>query len=97
MIRASGPNTMLSFKLAWALAPTASLTSIIMVRSYRSYKYDEVLTILQFAARWNGNIVGQSGGAVTDAQLASLWSQIATKYASQSKVIFGVMNEPHDL
>jgi endoglucanase len=46
-------------------------------------------------ARWNGQIVGQGGP--TNAQLASLWTQLATKYASQSKIIFGVMNEPHDL
>ncbi|KAG8981654.1 Endoglucanase EG-II [Tulasnella sp. JGI-2019a] len=48
-------------------------------------------------ARWNGNIIGQSSGAVTNGNLANLWSQIAAKYASQSKIIFGVMNEPHDV
>ncbi|KAG8973465.1 Endoglucanase EG-II [Tulasnella sp. 425] len=48
-------------------------------------------------ARWNGNIIDQSAGAVTTAQFVSLWTQIATKYASQSKVVFGVMNEPHDV
>jgi endoglucanase len=46
-------------------------------------------------ARWNGNIIGQGGP--TNAQFASLWSQLATKYASTSKVAFGLMNEPHDL
>ncbi|KAK5128940.1 hypothetical protein LTR85_000273 [Meristemomyces frigidus] len=46
-------------------------------------------------ARWNGDIIGQGGP--TNAQFASLWSQIATKYASNSKVAFGVMNEPHDV
>ncbi|KAG8952224.1 hypothetical protein FRC04_004931 [Tulasnella sp. 424] len=48
-------------------------------------------------ARWNGNIINQSGGAVTNAQFVSVWTQIATKYASQSKVVFGIMNEPHDV
>ncbi|KAG8860317.1 Endoglucanase EG-II [Tulasnella sp. 330] len=48
-------------------------------------------------ARWNGNIVGQSNGAVTNGNLVNLWTQLATKYASQSKIIFGVMNEPHDV
>lgn len=43
-------------------------------------------------ARWNGDIIGQGGP--TNAQFASLWSQIATKYASNSKVAFGIMNEP---
>lgn len=46
-------------------------------------------------ARWNGGIIGQGGP--TNAQFTSLWTQLATKYKSQSKVIFGVMNEPHDL
>ena len=46
-------------------------------------------------ARWNGGIIGQGGP--TNAQFANLWSQIATKYASQSRVVFGIMNEPHDI
>lgn len=48
-------------------------------------------------ARWNGNIVGQSNGAVTNAHLESLWQQLATHYKDESKMVFGVMNEPHDL
>ncbi|MCJ1294941.1 hypothetical protein MMC34_006501 [Xylographa carneopallida] len=46
-------------------------------------------------ARWNGAIIGQGGP--TNDQFASLWSQLATKYASESKIVFGLMNEPHDL
>ncbi|PPQ93766.1 hypothetical protein CVT25_008146 [Psilocybe cyanescens] len=46
-------------------------------------------------ARFNGQIVGQ-GGPSNDV-FASLWSNIASKYASNSKVIFGIMNEPHDV
>lgn len=46
-------------------------------------------------ARWNGAIVGQ-GGPSND-QLANIWSQLASKYASRSQIIFGVMNEPHDV
>ena len=46
-------------------------------------------------ARWNGGIVGQGGP--TDAQLASVWEQLAKKYSSNAKVIFGLMNEPHDI
>jgi endoglucanase len=46
-------------------------------------------------ARWNGGIIGQGGP--TNAQFASLWSQIAAKYANNPKIAFGVMNEPHDL
>ncbi|KAH8687095.1 glycoside hydrolase superfamily [Tricladium varicosporioides] len=46
-------------------------------------------------ARFNNKIIGQGGP--TDAEFANLWSQIATKYAKESNVIFGLMNEPHDI
>ncbi|KLO20744.1 glycoside hydrolase [Schizopora paradoxa] len=46
-------------------------------------------------ARWNGQIIGQGGP--TNDQFANFWSQVATKFASQSRIIFGVMNEPHDI
>ena len=46
-------------------------------------------------ARWNGGIIGQGGP--TNAQFANLWGEIASKYASQPKVVFGIMNEPHDI
>lgn len=46
-------------------------------------------------ARFNGAIIGQGGP--TNSVFAALWSSLATKYASQSRVIFGIMNEPHDL
>lgn len=47
-------------------------------------------------ARWNGNIIGQSSGGPTDADFAQLWQALATHYASDAGVIFGLMNEPHD-
>ncbi|KAH8889182.1 cellulase-domain-containing protein [Thozetella sp. PMI_491] len=46
-------------------------------------------------ARWNGQIIGQGGP--TNAQFADLWSQVAKKYASQPRIWFSLMNEPHDL
>ncbi|EKM56584.1 glycoside hydrolase family 5 protein [Phanerochaete carnosa HHB-10118-sp] len=46
-------------------------------------------------ARWNGEIIGQ-GGPSNDI-FASLWSNIASKYADNDQIIFGVMNEPHDI
>ncbi|MCJ1472029.1 hypothetical protein MMC13_000674 [Lambiella insularis] len=46
-------------------------------------------------ARWYNGTVGQSG--VTNADLTSVWTQLAAKYASQPDIIFGTMNEPHDL
>lgn len=46
-------------------------------------------------ARWNKQIIGQGGP--TNAQFVSLWTQLATKYKSESKIAFGVMNEPHEV
>jgi endoglucanase len=46
-------------------------------------------------ARWNGGVIGQGGPS--NAEYASLWSQLATHYKDNSKIIFGIMNEPHDL
>ncbi|EIN08978.1 endoglucanase [Punctularia strigosozonata HHB-11173 SS5] len=46
-------------------------------------------------ARWNGEIIGQGGPS--DDMFASIWASIAAKYADNSKIIFGVMNEPHDV
>jgi endoglucanase len=46
-------------------------------------------------ARWNGGIIGQGGP--TNDQFVSVWRQLATKYASQSRIWFGIMNEPHDV
>jgi endoglucanase len=46
-------------------------------------------------ARWNGKIIGQGGP--TNDQFVNLWTQIATKYKSQSMIAFGVMNEPHEV
>lgn len=45
-------------------------------------------------ARWNGQIIGQGGP--TNDQFTHLWSQLAKKYATSSKVVMGIMNEPHD-
>ncbi|KAF9447794.1 glycoside hydrolase family 5 protein [Macrolepiota fuliginosa MF-IS2] len=54
-----------------------------------------VILDLHNYARWNGQIISQGGP--TDAQYASLWSQVAAKYKDNSKIIFGIMNEPHDV
>ncbi|KAI1483824.1 glycoside hydrolase family 5 protein [Daldinia eschscholtzii] len=45
--------------------------------------------------RWNGKIIGQGGP--TDEQFVNLWQQLATKYSDEEKVIFELMNEPHDV
>ncbi|GJJ15417.1 hypothetical protein Clacol_009694 [Clathrus columnatus] len=46
-------------------------------------------------ARWNGEIIGQGGP--TNEQFADIWSQLATYYQNEDRIIFGTMNEPHDI
>jgi len=46
-------------------------------------------------ARYNGQIIGAS--SVTTAQFSDLWSRLANRYKSNSKVIFGLMNEPNTM
>jgi endoglucanase len=53
------------------------------------------LTYSHNYARWYGGIIGQGGP--TNAQYASLLSQLASKYAGTPQVAFDIMNEPHDL
>ncbi|KAJ6444950.1 glycoside hydrolase family 5 [Purpureocillium lavendulum] len=45
--------------------------------------------------RYDDGIVGQGGPS--DDVFAGLWSLLATEYAKQDRVVFGLMNEPHDL
>jgi len=54
-----------------------------------------VILDLHNYARWNGAVINQGGP--TTSQYASLWQQFAQRYAGNSKIIFGIMNEPHDL
>jgi endoglucanase len=45
-------------------------------------------------ARYNGQVIG---GGVTSAQFADLWAKLAQRYGPNPLVVFGLMNEPHDL
>ena len=49
-------------------------------------------------ARWNGRTIGQNGpGPPTDEPFINLWQQLAAWYAAEERVMFAIMNEPHDL
>lgn len=53
-------------------------------------------TLSDFQSRTDGLVDGQivGQGGPSNAIFAQLWGNLATKYASQPKVIFGIMNEP---
>jgi endoglucanase len=46
-------------------------------------------------ARYSGDIIGSS--AVPSASFADFWSRLADQFRSNPYVVFGVMNEPHDM
>ncbi|KAH7140603.1 glycoside hydrolase superfamily [Dactylonectria macrodidyma] len=46
-------------------------------------------------ARFDVGIIGQGGPS--NEVFGDIWSQIASNYADENRVIFGLMNEPHDL
>lgn len=54
-----------------------------------------VILDLHNYGRWNSGVVGKDGP--TSTQFAALWGALAKKYASNSKIMFGLMNEPHDM
>ncbi|MFV0281969.1 MAG: glycoside hydrolase family 5 protein [Rhodoblastus sp.] len=45
--------------------------------------------------RWRGLPVGST--AVPDRDFADLWRRLAEKFGRQNHVVFGLMNEPHDM
>jgi endoglucanase len=46
-------------------------------------------------ARYYGSVVGS--GALPNSAFADFWSRLAAQYKGNPRVIFGLMNEPHDL
>lgn len=48
-------------------------------------------------ARYHGKVIGAEGSPVTREHFADLWTRLATRYKSNERVIFGLMNEPHDM
>jgi endoglucanase len=46
-------------------------------------------------ARYRGNLIGST--QVPNSAFADFWSRLATQFAGNSRVMFGLMNEPHDM
>jgi endoglucanase len=46
-------------------------------------------------ARYRNQLIGSS--AVPNTAFANFWERLAVRYKSNNKVIFGLMNEPHDM
>ena len=46
-------------------------------------------------ARYNGQVIGSS--QVPSSAFADFWSRLATEFKANPRVMFGLMNEPHDM
>ncbi|TGO19269.1 hypothetical protein BTUL_0005g01180 [Botrytis tulipae] len=48
---------------------------------------------------YSGSVIGNTTDpkAATTAQFAAFWGELAKRFKSNTKVIFGLMNEPHDM
>ncbi|KAF7879748.1 uncharacterized protein EAF02_007918 [Botrytis sinoallii] len=48
---------------------------------------------------YSGSVIGNTTDpkAATTAQFAAFWGELANRFKSNTKVIFGLMNEPHDM
>lgn|GEM_PF-448952 len=63
--------------------------------SYATSKGASVILNPHNFARYYGDTVGSS--KVPDATFADLWRRLAEKYKGNSKVLFNLVNEPHDI
>jgi endoglucanase len=71
---------------------SARLASIV---SYATSQGGHVILDPHNYARYYGSLVGSA--AVPNAAFADFWSRLAARYKNDPGVIFGLMNEPHDM
>ncbi|RFU35718.1 hypothetical protein B7463_g556, partial [Scytalidium lignicola] len=90
-----GWQTLVNGNLGGAINVTAAADYFTLVQSCLDNGAALCIIDIHNYARWNGGIIGQGGP--TNDQFASIWSQLATKYKSESRIAFGIMNEPHDI
>jgi endoglucanase len=72
---------------------SAELGRLDDIVGYATGKGVVVLIDAHDYGRWNDQVVGLD---VPSATLADFWSKLAGHYASNPRVFFGLMNEPHD-
>ncbi|EHL00247.1 putative endoglucanase EG-II [Glarea lozoyensis 74030] len=94
--------------VGWQYLTGSTLSSTSTLNAGNLQKYDQlvqaclrsasttvcVLDIHNYA-RWNKQIIGQGGP--TNAQFVGLWTQLAAKYKGETRIAFGLMNEPHEV
>ena len=74
---------------------TSELARLDDIVNYASGQGLHVLLDPHNYARYYNQTIGSA--SVPNSVFANLWSRLATRYGSNSNVIFGLMNEPHDI
>jgi endoglucanase len=74
---------------------TAELARLTTVVNYATSKGAHVVLDPHNYARYHGNVVGTA--ALPNASLANFWSRLSDEFKDNSRVIFGLMNEPHTM
>ncbi len=74
---------------------TTYLASLDALVSHAAIDGVRVVFDPQNFARYNDNVIGTA--AVPNSAFADFWFRLATHFAGSPNVVFGLMNEPHDL
>ena len=78
---------------------TEELARIKGFVNYATSKNARVILDPHNSARYYGEIIGIDGdlGALPLAAFENFWTKLANQFKNNNKVIFGLMNEPHDM
>ena len=79
----------------WPYRRDGGLGRLDDIVSYVTGKGARAIVDVHNYARYNASIIGS--GTVSSANLGDFWGKMAAHYAGNSRVIFGLMNEPHDI
>jgi len=64
------------------------------VKAIRANGMTAILDVHNYA-RYRDNLIGSK--AVPDSAFANFWSQLSAHFANKERVVFGLMNEPHNM
>jgi endoglucanase len=95
------------FPFLWERLQPLLSTPVIFDPTYLQYMDEYVNSItdlgmsvildVQNFARYRSQIIGASGSNVKIDDFAQFWGALSNHYKSNARVIFGLMNEPHDM
>lgn len=74
---------------------TTEFSRLSYIVGYATSRGVSVLLDPHNYARYHGNLIGST--AVPNAAFADFWKRVAQQFAGNPRVLFGLMNEPHDM